>query len=74
MFVVEESFDEPWFVTVGPAPEGEGLPEQIENAQARPGKSFIQVMQELGTPKLPVNPASTQAEVLQTPSGEESLL
>lgn len=55
-FLVDASANENWFEDVGPAPEGAELEGQIQNAQARPGRSFVQVMQELATAK----PASTK--------------
>jgi hypothetical protein len=47
-FVVAADASESWFEEVGPAPEGAELPVQITNAQAPVGKSFIDVMKQLG--------------------------
>lgn len=52
-FFVDASAKEDWFIDIGPAPEGAELPGQLQNAQAPRGKSFIDLMRQLGKPQLP---------------------
>lgn len=52
-FVVRATANESWFEDAGPAPEGSELPPQLQNAQAPRGKSFTQVMKELGESEQP---------------------
>jgi len=55
-FPVAADANEAWFVDIGPAPEDTELPSNGSNGQAPKRKSFIDVMNELGTPKAPVDP------------------
>lgn len=55
-FAVHKDAKEAWFVDIGPAPEGTELPPNGANGQAPKRKSFIDVMNELGQPKPPVDP------------------
>lgn len=53
VFCVREGATESWFEDVGPAPADASLPVQLEGAQAPRGKTFIDVMKQLGQPQAP---------------------
>jgi hypothetical protein len=65
-FYVAADAKENWFVDVGPAPADAELPNQLPTAQAPRGKSFVEIMQQLGLAKKPqaVAKEQTLAEAL----------
>ena len=81
-FVVAADAKEGWFVDIGPAPQDAELPVQLLTGQSPRGKSFVEVMEQLGKPQAPqVAPqeqtlaeAASALPVMATPASDESIV
>jgi len=68
-FYVRADVKEGWFEDVGPAPADAELSPQRHDGQVSPGKSFIDVMNELGKPRPPAPVSPTPITLAEAQAG-----